>query len=105
MNYPIDFSIFDSPTHAYGNVTGEINLPTQPVVDQEIVLDKTKRKIISLTTSLTNSARTIVGLDDIVVSSKREAELLANRLETELGLFCIAYDEMALEPETEHRES
>jgi len=38
MKYSIDFSIFESPVKAFGNVTGEIDLPNPPKVGEEVLL-------------------------------------------------------------------
>lgn len=94
MKYEIDFSIFASPTNAYGNVTGEIDMPVPPVIGQEVVLDQRKYKIISLSTGLADGANDAVGLEPVVLSSKIEAKVLAERLESALGLFCVVYDDI-----------
>jgi hypothetical protein len=93
MKISIDFSIFDSPTHAYGNVTGEIDIPHSPRVGEKVALLDKQLTIISLTDVLNGNGGCVVGLEDIVLESKIEAENLAKRMDVELGLFCVAYDE------------
>lgn len=89
MNYNIDFSIFASPTDAYGNVTGEIDLPRPPEVGQPItLLDGVEQQIDHL---IPLGDDILVGLNDVVFGSRQEAERFGSRLETILGLFCVVY--------------
>lgn len=103
MQIDIDFSIFDSPATAYGNVTGTVDAPSPPSVGDVVDLrangkhveplgDFTgKLKVISVV-PVDDSEALLYGLEDVVVASRGEAKDLANRLETELGLFCVDYD-------------
>lgn len=101
MKYSIDFSIFESPVKAFGNVTGEIDLPNPPKVgeevllfqDQQVFLEKmpSGQKIRSIT-AMPESL--VIELDDIVLESRREAEKVANFLEKSLNLFVVNYDDI-----------
>jgi hypothetical protein len=94
MRYSIDFSIFDSPTSAYGNVTGEVEFKDVPRTGERInVLDDLVLKIATLSPVLRLDGHLVVGLEDIVLPSKIAARNLATRLEAEAGLFCIAYND------------
>ena len=103
MRIDIDFSIFDSPTTAFGNVTGSVEVPSPPSVGDVVDLCADgkhlaprgdfsgKLKVISVV-PVDDSGALLYGLEDVVVASRGQAKDLANRLETELGLFCVDYD-------------
>jgi len=103
MQIDIDFSIFDSPTTAYGNVTGSVDVPSPPSVGDVVDLCADgkhleslggfsgKLKVISVA-QVEDSSELLYGLEDVVVASRGEAQELAKRLETELDLFCVDYD-------------
>lgn len=103
MPISIDFSIFDSATTAYGNVTGSVDVPSPPSVGDIVDLRADgkhveplgdfsgKLKVISVV-QVDDSGALLYGLEDVVVASLGEAQELAKRLETELGLFCVDYD-------------
>ncbi len=93
MKYSIDFSLFDSPTGAYGNVTGEIEIDHLPKIGDEIALP---RNVCCLkVTHLTElDGATLIGLDDMVFESHSAAAAFAERLENEAGLFCVRYEEL-----------
>jgi len=94
MKYPIDFSIFDSPTHAYGNVTGELEFPDIPQPGTEVrLLDDLALKVNSVSFIQGIEGHFLVCLEDVVCLSRPAAEHTGKRLESELGLFCVAYDE------------
>jgi hypothetical protein len=94
MKYSIDFSIFDSPTHAYGNVTGEIDFLSTPKIGDEITfLNNKKQRVVSLVAVQGANSGVLVGLEDLVFHSRLEAETSARYLESSRGLFCVAYDE------------
>ncbi len=94
MKYSIDFSIYDSPTHAYGNVTGEIDFPYTPEIGRRVALvNDHEQRIISLATVPGGDGTLLVGLEDIVFNSRLEATVFAKHVENSLGLFCVAYDE------------
>lgn len=94
MRYSIDFSIFSSPTEAYGNVKGEIEFPSTPALGQVVELVDGKRlRITSLCTEMEGWVGSVVGLDDIVFDSKADAREFAIRLEKELDLFVVPYDD------------
>lgn len=94
MKYPIDFSIFDSPTHAYGNVTGELEFSAVPQPGAEVrLLDNLALKVTSVSHIQSIEGHFLVGLEDVVCSSQPTAQHIGKRLENELGLFCVAYDE------------
>ncbi|WUR15731.1 hypothetical protein E7V67_011690 [[Empedobacter] haloabium] len=93
MKHPIDFSIFDSPSGAYGNVTGEVEFTQVPKVGIEVALPG---KFCSLKiTHLTElDGATLIGLEDVVFDSHAAAAAFAERLESEAGMFCVRYDEL-----------
>lgn len=96
MQYLIDFSIFDSPIHAYGNITGDIDLAFLPEIGQEVKLREgvAEFKVTSVAKIDGDISKIIISLEDVVLNSKSEAEELATRMES-LGLFCIRYDEIS----------
>jgi len=103
MQIDIDFSIFDSPTTAFGNVTGSVDVLSPLSVGDVIDLCvdgkhmghlgdfSGKLKVISVV-QVGDSGAQLYGLEDVVVASLGEAQELAKRLEVELGLFCVDYD-------------
>ncbi|MDM5182027.1 hypothetical protein PO883_33170 [Massilia sp. DJPM01] len=94
MKYSIDFSIFDSPTHAYGNVTGEIDFPHTPEIGHRVVLlNDLEQRVASLGAVQGVDGVLLVGLEDIVFDSRLEAAVFAKYMESSLGLFCVVYDE------------
>jgi hypothetical protein len=94
MKYPIDFSIFDSPIHAYGNVTGELEFSAIPEPGAEVrLLDNLVLKVTSVSRVEGIEGQVLVGLDDVVCYSQSMAENIGRRLESDLGLFCVAYNE------------
>lgn len=103
MKIYIDFSIFDSPVSAYGNATGDIEVKSLPNVGEVVDLFEGRKffelegfsgrlKVISVD-KVESSGKAIFSLEDVVVASRSVAEELAGKLETELGLFCIDYDQ------------
>ena len=102
MRIDIDFSIFDSPTTAFGNVTGSIDVATPPGIGDVVDLCADgkrvepigdfsgKLKVISAV-QVDDSGARLYGLEDVVVTSLGEAQELVKRLEGELGLFCVDY--------------
>ena len=103
MQIDIDFSIFDSPTTAFGNVTGSVDVSSPPSVGDVIDLCvdgkhmghlgdfSGKLKVVSVV-QVGDSGALLYGLEDVVFASLGEAQELAKRLEVELGLFCVDYD-------------
>jgi len=103
MQIDIDFSIFDSPTTAFGNVTGSIDVASLPSIGDVVDLCADgkhvgplggfsgKLKVISVV-QVGDSGAVLYGLEDVVVASLGEAQELAKRLEVDLGLFCVDYD-------------
>ena len=95
MKYPIDFSIFDSPTHAYGNVTGDLEFADIPQPGAEVRLwDNLTLKVNSVSCVQGIDGLFLISLEDVVCLSRLAAENIGQRLESELGLFCVAYDEL-----------
>lgn len=91
MRYDIDFSIFESPNDPYGNVTGELELESLPLVGAIVrILDGTLELRVQFINVV--NGRSVVGFDDVLAESPRHAALLAERLEREEGLFCPKYD-------------
>ena len=92
LKYSIDFSVFASPTEAYGNVTGELDFARVPETGDKLRLfDDLELAIVSL---IPHQDTFPVGLDDIVFGSRREAQLCGRRLEELLDLFCVVYDDV-----------
>ncbi|KQV82602.1 hypothetical protein ASD15_11475 [Massilia sp. Root351] len=91
MKYDIDFSIFESPNHPYGNVTGELELTFLPSVGTVIQISE---GMLALRVQFINivNGRTVIGFDDVVADSPSHAAWLAERLERDEGLFCPKYD-------------
>lgn len=95
MKYPIDFSIFDSPAHAYGNVTGGFEFSDIPQLGLEVrLLDNLTLKVNSVSCVQGIGGLFLISLEDVVCLSRFAAEHTGKRLENELGLFCVAYDEL-----------
>lgn len=95
MKYPIDFSIFDSPTHAYGNVTGDLEFSDIPQPGAEVrLLGNLTLKVNSVSCVQGIEGLFLISLEDVVCLSRLAAENIGQRLESELGLFCVAYDEL-----------
>jgi len=91
MKYDIDFSIFETPNHPYGNVTGELELKFLPSVGAAVrILDETLELRVQFINVV--NGRTIIGFDDVVADSPSHAAQLAERLERDEGLFCPKYD-------------
>jgi len=92
MRYEIDFSIFESPIRAYGNVTGELELASHPKIGDVVEI---LRGALVLRVQYINvvDGRSVIGFDDVVTESPSEAKMLAERLEGEEGLFCPGYHE------------
>ncbi|WP_073212505.1 hypothetical protein [Massilia sp. CF038] len=94
MKYTIDFSIFDAPTHAYGNVTGDLEFADSPELGAKIrLLDNLTLKVTSVLSVDGVEGQLLVGLEDVVCFSRHAAEHMGKRLEDEVGLFCVAYDD------------
>jgi len=104
MKVYIDFSIFDSPNGAFGNVTGYIELTKFPSIgDKILLLNDDLSKTLEFPGSLAvrtitpvtgyGPDKTVVGLEDVVVSSRGVAKNLGTKLESECGLFCVEYSE------------
>ncbi|CAJ0690228.1 hypothetical protein R77591_03546 [Ralstonia mannitolilytica] len=103
MRIDIDFSIFDSPVSAYGKATGDIEVKTLPNVGDVVDLFEGRKAFelegfsgrlkVTSVDKVETSGKAIFALEDVVVSSRWVAAELAARLETELGLFCIDYDQ------------
>lgn len=92
MKYAIDFSIFSSPTEAFGNATGELDFPSPPVIGQVVELVAgISVKIKTISSNLEGWTGTSLGLDDIVLEPNESAHELAKRLEVEMGLFVVPY--------------
>lgn len=91
MRYEIDFSIFESPNDPYGNVTGEVELESPPLIGTIVpLLNGTLNLRVQFINILPE--RPVIVLDDIVTESPQQAALLAEQLERDEGLFCPKYD-------------
>jgi hypothetical protein len=104
MKINIDFSIFYSPSGAFGNVTGQVELPAPPEIGDVIVLFKDHisefapefsgslrvESIVPVHSEIVDTE--IFDLEFVVLNSYEKAKKLADRLETECGLFCPEYE-------------
>lgn len=96
----IDFSVFISPTNAYGSVSGAFNVSDLVSEGEEISVLKTtegdwfsgKLKVISVTKLISDLGEVLVSLEDIVAPSPEYAKHLISRLENESGLFFDEYE-------------
>jgi hypothetical protein len=94
----IDFSLFSSPTDAYGNVTGDLDID-EPVLGAEVRIFRSDDgdwfsgilKIVSITQML-NNPKLLIGLQDVVAHTREDAARIGARLEHEAGLFCDVYE-------------
>lgn len=92
----IDFSIFYSPTKAYGSVTGKIDVPASTKVGDKILVLRGGSattfdgwlRVTSI--SPMTVGQLVMGLDDLVVSSMNDANTLSREL-TSAGLFVDPY--------------
>ncbi len=101
MKSYIDFSIFVFSKGAYGNVTGDIDLPSIPKIGDMVQLFEDdahlefpgQLRVTSITSVPANGPDDVViGLEDVVVNSMDMAKDLATKLENECGLFFVEYD-------------
>ena len=90
MKCDIDFSLFESPVRAYGNVTGELELESLPTAGAVVEL---LHGMLALRVQQVNyvNGRPVIMFDDVVAESPNHAALLAQRLERDAGLFCPHY--------------
>ena len=104
MNIYVDFTIFSSPTSAYGNVSGVIKMAAVPSVGTSVILlhsvpENFRPFTGALKATSIDEAATdldIVAsllLEDIVLSTQSAAEELASLLERECSLFCDPYED------------
>lgn len=95
----IDFSVFNSPTEAYGSVTGQLDVLEAVNIGDEISILNSgsignfsgKLRIISRDISHGADGQILLGLDDVVLNSPCEANALVQKLESEAGLFFDPY--------------
>jgi len=101
MDINIDFSIFESPVRAFGNVTGTLEVASPPQLGSMIPFIGRRGLVVeegftgfSQVISITpvDGQPPVFGLDDVVVSSHSSASLIARRLSEEMNLFVIEYD-------------
>lgn len=102
MKVDIDFSVFTSPSDAYGNVTGSLELCALPVVGDRVsflfardsslpgssfdgFLVVTDRRLDAEQGTCT------IGLEELVATSASEAEILMKYFETGFGLLAYRY--------------
>jgi hypothetical protein len=98
----IDFSIFSSPTEAYGNVTGNLDVPDAirkgDVIsilmegnDRFVKGFSGKLRVVSVDYLEGESRKMLIGLDDVVVDSLEDAKELVRQLQEAVGLFFDPY--------------
>lgn len=105
MKIEIDFSIFDSPVSAYGNVTGQVSVTDVPQVGSyidfignagRIVIDGFPGALrVDHITPVPSVGSVIYGLEDVVLPSLNVAKELDRRLSEEMDLFVVDYDRPA----------
>lgn len=95
----IDFSLFSSPTEAYGNVSGKLDTHNSLSEGDEIDLLLpqegdwfTGRLRVMTIAQLPNDDGPLVRLEPLVAHSREEAVYLGGRFEREAGLFCDVYE-------------
>ena len=98
MKVNIDFSIF-LPHESFGYVTGTIELASPPKIGDMVHLfrDEVTQSTLEFSGHLRVTSISVdpmfgpidvlIGLEDVLPSSKEEAIRLVNKLETEYGLF------------------
>lgn len=95
----IDFSLFSSPTKAYGNVTGDVHIDGPVQEGDEVRVLRPEEgdwfvgslKVVSISRMLDDS-KLLIGLQDVVARTPEDAARLCVRFEREAGLFCDVYD-------------
>ncbi len=94
----INFSIFVSPTDAYGNAAGKISVPDNVSVGSEVILLEnssikgfTGKLRVQSITKLDGDELLLVELADVVVNSVSDADTLIHELECEAGLYFDSY--------------
>jgi len=93
------FSLYSSPTEAYGSVSGDLDLEPPFVVGTHVTVLRPKEQdwlsgslTVESVTHEVNLEKTMIGLEDVIAQSPEDASRLARRFETEAGLFCDIYD-------------
>lgn len=100
MKIDIDFSIFESHTRAFGNVTGVLDVASIPGIGALVPFIGRRglitedgfpglAKVVCIN-SVEGAGRTF-GLADAVMSSHASAARLARRLAEEMNLFVVEY--------------
>lgn len=95
----INFSLFYSQTGAFGNVTGDIDVPEDVAIGDEVFVLKSdeanwfsgKLRVATLNRS-PDDRSLLLGLDDVVGPSRQEAVQLVIQLEKNAGLFFDQYE-------------
>ncbi len=98
MIVSIDFSLFSSPTKAYGNVTGDVDIDGAVQEGDEVrVLHPEEGdwfvgslRVVSIS-RMPDHGKLLIGLQDVVAHTPEDAARLCVRLEREAGLFCDVY--------------
>lgn len=100
MRIRIDFSIFESPICAYGNVTGVLEVASTPDIGalvpfigkQGLIVAEGFTGVLRVISMISlDDGSSVIGLDDVVLTTRASAELLARRLENEMDLFVAEY--------------
>ena len=105
MKVEIDFSIFDSPVSAYGNVTGQVVVAGTPEIGSYIEIVGSAGRIVAAgftgalrvdhITPAPDAGSVIYGLEDVVVPSLSAAKALGDKLSGETDLFVVDYERPA----------
>ncbi|GHT83780.1 hypothetical protein AGMMS49543_12220 [Betaproteobacteria bacterium] len=99
MIVSIDFSLFSSPTKAYGNVTGDICIDGSVQVGDDVRILQPEEgdwftgslKVISIS-KIPGDSKLLIGLQDVVTRTPEDAARLCFRFKREIGWFCDVYD-------------
>lgn len=108
MKVGVDFSVFTEEDGAFGNLSGELNLITEPQIgdsvsfifsDKKLALDpaigfcgilKVTDRIISANRE---GQQLSLALSDVVVKSKTEAQKAVQYFESVFDLYAVRYEE------------
>lgn len=106
MDVHIDFSIFASPTQAYGNVTGKLDLPALPRVGSRLSLMplpgatppmpsfpgvRTELRVEAVIPMDSPDMGVVVSLETLVLENRMQAREAARYFERAFGFFAWAY--------------
>lgn len=99
MIVDIDFSLFSSPTKAYGRISGNFRIEFMINEGDELrILREVESDWFSGVLKVASIAymhdddKPLIGLQDVVAQNREDAMRLSRRFEKEAGLFCDQYE-------------